>query len=148
MSRLVPVHLHAQFVLAASIERVWPVLGNFRHPELGSGFLSGISGEGAGVGATRVLHLTEELGGDDIHEVQSGRDDDGYYYAYELVGAVPFPIDAYYATVHAVPLSPDETMVIWTNRYRVPPEHESEQRARSHSFLELIETNLRRILGL
>jgi hypothetical protein len=148
MSVLIPVHLHVQFVLAAPIERVWSVLGDFRHPELGSGFLAGISGEGAGIGATRVLHLTEELGGGAIEEVQSGRDDAGYYYAYELVGEVPFPIDSYYATVHAVPLSSEATMVVWTNRYHVSAEHEDEQCARSRSFLELIETNLRRVLGL
>lgn len=148
MGNLVPVHLHAQFVVEASIERVWAVLGDFRHPELGAGFLKGISGEGAGVGASRILHLTDDLGGGDISEVQSGRDDNGYYYAYELVGEVPYPINAYYATVHAVPLSAERTMVIWTNRYHVTAEHEDEQRARSRSFLELIETNLRRILGL
>jgi hypothetical protein len=148
MAGLVPVHLHADYTLDAPVERVWPVLGDFRHPELGRGFLAGVTGEGEGVGALRTLHLGDELGGGEVVERQTDRDDDGYYYAYELVGDVPLPIDHYYATVHAIPVSAESTRVIWTNRYHVPADEADEQVKRSRSFLDLIEVNLRRVLEL
>ncbi len=146
MTALAPVFLHADFTLAASAETVWSVLGDFRHPDLGRGFVASNTGSGDGVGALRALRIEERFGGGEVVERQTGRDDRGYYYAYELASEVPLPIEDYYGSVHAIPVTPSETRIVWTNRYRAPPELVDQLRERSLNILALIEGNLRELV--
>jgi hypothetical protein len=137
------VHIVADMAIEAPAEDVWRIVGAFGDPALGKGFLSGVSCEGEGVGALRTLHLLAELGGGDVVERQTARDDRGRYYAYELEdpGALPF-VD-YYASAQVAPVDKARCRVIWLNRYKTDAALVDDMRRQSLSLLDMIEANLK-----
>ncbi|MEM8696443.1 MAG: SRPBCC family protein [Pseudomonadota bacterium] len=140
------IFLHATHFIDAPVDRVWSILGAFAHSELGKGFVSDLVGEGNDVGAVRTLHIAEEFGGGAIVERQAARDENGCYYAYDILDYGPMPFEDYYGSAHAIPTGPRSTSVIWTNRYTAPAEQAEEFRMRSLAILNVIESNMRRLV--
>ncbi|QLC26444.1 SRPBCC family protein [Parasphingopyxis algicola] len=140
------VFLHATHIIDAPVDRVWAILGDFAHSELGKGFVRELVGDGNEVGAVRTLHIAEEFGGGTIVERQAARDESGCYYAYEILDYGPMPFDDYYGSAHAIPTGPRSTSVIWTNRYTAPAGDAEEFRQRSLAILNVLEGNMRRLV--
>ena len=140
------VYLIADMKIQAPAQNVWAMVGAFADPALGKGFVSHVTVEGEGVGAVRTLHMTDNITGGVVLERQTGRDDRGMYYAYELVDPGDMPFTDYYGSAHVAPVDENNCRVIWLNRYRTSPKLAQEMKAQSRLLLELIEKNLKEAL--
>lgn len=140
------VYIIADMHIKASAQRVWAMVGAFADPALGKGFVSHVTLEGEGVGAVRTLHMTGNITGGVVRERQSGRDDRGMYYAYELDDPGDMPFTDYYGSAQVAPIDETNCRVIWLNRYRTSASQLHDMKAQSRLLLELIEKNLKESL--
>lgn len=140
------VYLIADMHIEAPAQSVWAMVGAFADPALGKGFVSHVTLEGEGVGAVRTLHMTDNITGGVVSERQTGRDDRGMYYAYELDDPGDMPFTDYYGSAHVAPIDETSCRVIWLNRYRTSALLVREMKAQSRLLLELIEENLKAAL--
>lgn len=145
-SPLEQVYIIADMHINAPAQDVWAMVGAFADPALGKGFVSHVTLEGEGVGAVRTLHLKDNITGGVVMERQTGRDDRGMYYAYELADPGDMPFTDYYGSAQVAPVDHSSCRVIWLNRYRTSSSRVSEMRTQSRLLLELIERNLKEAL--
>lgn len=140
------VYIIADMHIRAPAQQVWAMVGAFADPALGKGFVSHVTLEGEGVGAVRTLHMTDNITGGVVIERQTGRDERGMYYAYELVDPGDMPFTDYYGSAQVAPVDSASCRVIWLNRYRTQASRGDEMKAQSRLLLELIEKNLKEAL--
>lgn len=140
------VYLIADMRIRAPARDVWAMVGAFADPALGKGFVSRVTVEGEGVGAVRTLYMTDDIAGGVVRERQTGRDDRGMYYAYELADPGDMPFTDYYGSAQVAPVDDESCRVIWLNRYRTPAARVDEMKMQSRLLLELIERNLKEAL--
>lgn len=136
------VYITADMSINASAQEVWAIVGDFFNPALGKGFVSHVTAEGEGIGAIRTLHLTDNVVGGQVRERQTGRDDRGMYYAFELVDTGGIPFTDYYASAHVAPVDEKNCRLIWLNRYKTSAYNVKEMKAQSRMLLEMVERNL------
>lgn len=136
------VYITADMAIGAPARDVWSIVGAFGEPTLGKGFVSKVTVEGEGVGAVRTLHLTGGFIGDIVRERQTGRDDRGMYYAFELIDTGGIPFTDYYACAHVIPVDEKSCRLLWLNRYRAAPSVVTDMKTQSRKLLQLVERNL------
>ncbi|WP_425409906.1 SRPBCC family protein [Hyphococcus sp.] len=140
------VYITADMAIDAPSQDVWSIVGAFGEPTLGKGFVTKVELEGEGVGAVRTLYLTNDVVGDVVRERQTGRDERGMYYAFELIDTGGIPFTDYYACAHVVPVDENSCRLLWLNRYRAAPAAVADMKAQSHKLLQLVERNLKEAL--
>lgn len=141
-------YIKAEHSFAVSAEKVWAIIGDYAAKSgMADGFAKIVAVDGEGVGAIRTYEIDPSVGEGIIRERQAARDEEGMYYAYDLLEA-PMPWINYYGSAHVIALSENSCQVIWTNRYQPTEGDAEEHRTRSYLTLDLIEKNMNRILGL
>jgi len=99
--------------IAAGVDKLWPILGNFRGVKAGGGIES-VDFEGDGVGMTRHIHLANGT----IVEQLATYDDAAHQFSYAIVNDDgPLPFADYSAVVKLTEDGNGVTTVEWTGSF-------------------------------
>ena len=99
--------------IAAGIDKVWPVISNFRGISPGPG-IDAVDYEGDGVGMTR--HIKTPNG--TIVERLESLDDNAYSFSYAIINADgPLPFSDYSSKVNLETTGDNETTVTWVGSF-------------------------------
>lgn len=104
--------------IEASAARVWAEVGDFGNDRLTGGYVERVEVKGVGLGALRIYHLAERMGGGAVVERLTQLDEVERTIAYDMVDYGPLNWADYSGHIKVTPAGPDASIFVIRTRFQ------------------------------